>query len=62
MEDSSDMNSPSSSGFIIRPDTSKDHKIIIFEADPNIDPGIFMGKRFNRGRRRYEEVETESDE
>jgi len=53
MENSSDKNSPSSSGFIIRPDTSKDHKIIIIPADPNIDPGIFDLKSFNNGRRKY---------
>ena len=45
--------SPSNSRFIIRPDTSKDHKMIIIPGDPNIDPGIFGGKRFNKGRRKY---------
>ncbi len=41
-----DRNSHHRSGFIIRPDTSKDHKIMIIPADPNIDPGIFItGKR-----------------
>ena len=55
MEESSD-NSTYGSGFIIRPDTSKDHKIIIIPADPNIDPGIFGGKSFNKGKRRYKEI------
>ena len=48
--------SPSDSRFIIRPDMSKDHKIVIVEADPETDPGIFIGKVPDKSRRRYEEV------
>ena len=53
------VDSPDHSRFIIRPDMSKDHKIVIYPADPSIDPGIFIGKSFNKGRRRYEEVPDE---
>ena len=50
------VDSPSHSEFIIRPDMSMDHKMIIIPGDPDIDPGIFIGKVPGKSGKRYKEI------